>query len=101
MIFELIIVAIVAITFVVLFLLKDKIGIDNNNKIIKSIAIVLFVLINVRSFLNDNFIWTINGGTYGHVYYKRQDYLQSLLRWGLMVAEVSMVCAVFVLASSS
>ena len=96
MIFELIIVAIVAITFVVLFLLKDKIGIDNNNKIIKSIAIVLFVLINVRSFLNDNFIWTINGGTYGHVYYKRQDYLQSLLRWGLMVAEVSMVCAVFV-----
>lgn len=96
MIFESIIIAIALITIVTLFMLKDKIGETKINIIVKSLAIALFVLINVRSFLNDNFIWTINGGTYGHVYYKRHDYLQSLLRWGLLVAQVSIVCSAFV-----
>lgn len=96
MIFELIIFAIVLTTVITLSLLKNKIGLNKCGIIIKSLAIALFVLINVRSFLNDNFIWTINGGTYGHIYYEKHDYLQSILRWALMVAEISIVCASFV-----
>lgn len=46
MIFESIIIAIALITIVTLFMLKDKIGETKINIIVKSLAIVLFVLIN-------------------------------------------------------
>lgn len=78
-----------------LCILKNKIGIEKISLIAKIMAIVLFVLSIVRLFLNDSFIWIINGGTYGDIYYKTTDVLQSLLRWGLTLAYIVYPCAVF------
>ena len=64
-------------------------------KIIKTLAIILFVLAVLRSFLNDSFIWVINGGNYAEHYYKTTDILQSLLRWGLTLSFIVLPCAAF------
>ena len=62
---------------------------------IKILTIILFVLAVARNFLNDNFVWIINGGTYGDVYYQNVDIAQSLLRWGLTLSIIVLPCAAF------
>lgn len=84
-----------AITLVLFLCAKFLIKKDKINLILKILAITLFTLGIVRCFLNDNFIWVINGGTYGETYYKTKDILQSLLRWGTFFAYVVYPCAVF------
>lgn len=76
-------------------LLKNKIS---ENKIVflcKALAVALFALGFLRGFLNDNFIWVINGGTYGEVYYESSDIGQSILRWFLFIGYMVFPCAVF------
>ena len=90
-------------TFAVLlglqFLLKKFGKAENYGKILdislKVAAITLFTFYIVRNTLSDHFIWTINGGTYAQVYYKKHDYLQSFLRWGYLVSVVLLPCAAF------
>lgn len=91
----LIILGIVVCAFLPLVLCKNKLGEKRIDLILKILSISLFALAFVRCFLNDRFIWVINGGTYGESYYKDQDVLQSLLRWGITFAIVVYPCAVF------
>lgn len=81
--------------FVPLFILKNKIGIERLRLIAKIMAIALFTLALIRLFLNDSFIWVINGGTYGGIYYKTTDVWQSILRWGMTFAYIVYPCAIF------
>jgi len=90
-----IILAIVGVIFSLLMIFKEKIGEKKMTLILKVISIALVVLFTVRSFLNDNFVWVINGGVYDGVYYESHDYLQSILRWGIMLAFVAYPCAIF------
>ena len=91
----LILVLIVALILSLLFVFKNKISKNYIDIGLKVAVIVLFVLGNIRSFLNDNFIWVINGGTYGEIYYEKIDIIQSLLRWGHCLTYVVLPCAVF------
>ena len=95
MINALVIVGVVLLTIIPLVILRNKL----NKKILilsmKILGIVLFALGVVRSFLSDSFIWVINGGTYGGLYYDKSDVLQSLLRWGLFFSYVVFPCAMF------
>ena len=81
--------------FVPLYIFRDKITSDKMNLIAKIMAIVLFSLGIFRLFLNDNFIWVINGGTYDNMYYKTTDVMQSILRWGMTFAYIVYPCAVY------
>lgn len=90
-----IILAVVCVAFALLMIFKQKIGEKKMTLILKVMSIALLVLFTVRSFLNDNFVWVINGGVYGGVYYENHDYLQSILRWGILVAFVTYPCAIF------
>lgn len=78
-----------------LIILKNRIGDKAFKTIVKVLAIVLFALGVFRGFMNDSFIWVINGGSYSNLYYKNSDVLQSLLRWGLYLAYVVYPCAAF------
>lgn len=77
-----------------LILLKNKVK-NHLSLIVKIMAIVLFSLGIVRNFLNDNFLWVINGGTSGEVDYNVHDYLQSILRWFMLLSFVVYPCAAF------
>lgn len=90
-----IIMGIVLSVFLPLFFLRHKITKNTFEKLVKIFSIVIIVLVTLRGFLNDNFIWVVNGGTYGEIYYDARDYLQSFLRWGLMVTSVVYPCACF------
>lgn len=81
--------------FVPLYIFRDKITSDKMNLIAKIMAIVLFTLGVFRLFLNDSFVWVINGGAYGGIYYKTTDVLQSILRWGMTFAYIVYPCAIF------
>lgn len=54
--------------------------------ILKVIAVALFSLYIVRLFFNDYFIWIINGGRYGDLYYEARDIPQSIVRWSYTTA---------------
>ena len=95
MIYQFIIIALVAVALTLLLVFKNKIGEKRFSLIMKVSAIALFVCALSRCFMNDNFIWTINGGTYGHIFYDRSDFLQSFLRWGTFIAYIVYPCAVF------
>lgn len=95
MIFEILIGFLIVVSFVFLFLFKDKIGGKRMAIIMKVMAVTLFILVNIRSFWNDNFIWIINGGTYNKNFYKTHDYFHSILRWGMMISYIVLPCAVF------
>lgn len=95
MIYSLIVILAVAICFTSLFIFRKKISQQNINRILKIATIALFTLGVLRNFLNDNFIWVINGGTYSEVYYKNTDIMQSLLRWAHYLAYIVLPCAVF------
>ena len=69
----LILVLIVVLILSLLLVFKNKISKNYIDIGLKVAVIVLFVLGNIRSFLNDNFIWVINGGTYGEIYYEKID----------------------------
>ena len=71
MIYSLIVILAVAICFTSLFIFRKKISQQNINRILKIATIAFFTLGVLRNFLNDNFIWVINGGTYSEVYYKK------------------------------
>lgn len=86
---------IVALSTILAVCFRKKIGDKAFWIILKVLAVAYFTLGIVRCFLNDSFIWVINGGTYGGVYYKDSDVLQSLLRWGLYLGYVVYPCAVF------
>lgn len=90
-----IILLIVLATFLPLFFLRHKISKQVFEKIVKIFSVCVIALVTFRGFLNDNFVWVINGGTYGEVYYNSHDYLQSFLRWGMLVATVVFPCACF------
>ncbi len=90
-----IILAIVLATIIPLIVLRKKLNNKYLTLALKIMAITLFALGILRGFLNDNFIWVINGGTYSEIYYKSSDILQSLLRWGLHLSYVVFPCAVF------
>lgn len=83
-------------TAIVLLLIffKDKLK-KQIPLILKIMAVMLFSLGVLRNFLNDNFIWVINGGTYGGVEYNAHDYLQSILRWFMTLSFIVYPCAVF------
>ncbi len=91
----LIILGIVVGAIIPLVLCKNKLGEKRIDMILKILSISLFACAFFRCFLNDRFIWVINGGTYGESYYKSKDVLQSLLRWGLTFATVVYPCAIF------
>lgn len=95
MIYTYIIFLVVAVLTTLAIIFKKKIGDKTFNITLKVLSIIYFILGVVRSFLNDNFIWVINGGNYGGAYYKSTDVLQSLLRWGLTLGYVVYPCAVF------
>lgn len=90
-----IILGVVVATVVPLIICKNKLGEKKISLMLKILSISLFVLAFLRSFLNDRFIWVINGGTYGESYYKDKDVLQSLLRWGMTFAFIVYPCAAF------
>lgn len=77
-----------------LIFFKDKLN-DKFVLILKILGVAIFVLALSRCFMNDNFIWVINGGNYGDIYYSSTDVLQSLLRWGMYLAYIILPCAVF------
>lgn len=95
MLMPLLIFGIVAVSFVLLLIFKNKLGKDKVILLLKIFSVSLFVLVNFRSFLNDNFVWVINGGTYGSIYYKTSDVWHSILRWTLMLSYVAYPCAIF------
>lgn len=95
MIYSLVVVILVAIVFTLLLIFKNKIPSVYLEKGLKISVVVLFTIANIRQFLNDNFIWMINGGTYGEIYYKQTDILQTLVRWGHYLSFVVLPCAVF------
>ncbi len=78
-----------------LIIFKNKIGEKNILLIARILAISFFALGILRCFMNDNFIWVINGGTYNLTYYQTTDILQSLLRWGMMLGYVVYPVAVY------
>lgn len=78
-----------------LVVLKDKLNKDKVILATKILAIVLFSLGILRNFLNDSFIWVINGGTYSHIYYKVTDITQSILRWFMTLSFIVFPCAAF------
>jgi len=91
----LIIILVVLATFIPLVVLQNKIGKDKLLLIVKIMSIVFYSLAIFRCFLNDNFIWVINGGTYNDIYYKTTDVLQSLLRWGMCLAYIVFPCSAY------
>ena len=91
----LIVVSVVFLTFVPLYIFRNKIGSEKLQTTLKVLAIVLYSLAILRCFLSDSFIWVINGGTYDEKYYKTTDILQSLLRWGICFSYIVLPCAVF------
>lgn len=92
---QLIISAVVAVAFIIILVFKKKIGEKRISLLLKIFSVALVVLFTVRSFLNDNFIWIINGGVYSEKYYKTHDYFQSILRWGMLMGYVAYPCAIF------
>lgn len=90
-----IIIAIVLATIIPLVIFREKLNKNHLLLATKIMAIVLFLLGILRGFLNDSFIWVINGGTYSDIYYKTSDIFHSLLRWGLHLSYVVFPCAVF------
>ena len=95
MVYSLIVVLIVAAIITLLKIFKKKIPNRWLSKGIKAASIVLFSIAVFRSFLNDDFIWVINGGTYSDILYQKSDIVQSLLRWGHYLACVVLPCACF------
>lgn len=75
-----------------LIVFKNKIKVS---LVVKIMAVTLFLLAVLRVYLNDNFLWVINGGTYGGVDYDAHDYLQSILRWVMTLSFVIYPCAAF------
>lgn len=53
--------------------------------ILKVLAVTVFVVYNFRLFMNDYFIWIINGGRYGELYYEAKDVLQTITRWATTI----------------
>lgn len=93
-------IAIVAIILICLAITLPLIFLKNKIKnslplIVKVMAVTLFSLGILRCFLNDNFLYVINGGTYGGVEYNANDYLQSILRWFMTLSFTVYPCAAF------
>ncbi len=63
--------------------------------ILKGAVIIYLCLSFFRYFLNDAFIWVINGNYYAGTYYDKTDVLQSLIRWGYYTSFVVYPMAVF------
>jgi len=61
----------------------------------KIFAIALFTFGTVRCFLNDNFVWIINGGNYGEQYYQTSDHGHAVLRWLTYLGFSVYPCAFF------
>lgn len=95
MLYSLIVVITVCICLVLLLIFKKKIPQKYINIGLKVAVITLFTIGTIRQFLNDNFIWIINKGTYGEFYYESKDVIQSLIRWGHYFSFVALPCAVF------
>lgn len=95
MLYSLIIVLLVGFMFTLLNVFKKHIKAEYINKGLKVLVVLLFTLGVIKNFLNDNFIWIINGSTYDYVYYEESDIIQSLLRWGHYLSYVVLPCAVF------
>lgn len=95
MIYSLIVVLAVALCLALLLIFKNKIPQEYINKGLKVAVIILFTIGTIRQFLNDSFIWIINGGIYNDMFYKEKDILQSLIRWGHYFSFVVLPCAVF------
>ena len=72
-----------------------KVSSDKIVLLCKIFAVALFVLGTFRLFLNDAFIWVINGGVYEMKFYKSQDLWHSILRWLTYLSFMVYPCAVF------
>ena len=90
-----IVVGVVLATIIPLIVFRKRIGENRFRMIVKILSIALFCLAFIRMYLNDNFIWVINGGVYDNTYFHTTDILQSLLRWGMLFAFVVYPCATF------
>ena len=64
-------------------------------KVLKILAVALFTIAFFRYFFSDNFIWVINGGTYGGRPYNDSDIWQTILRWGQYTSYVVLPMAIF------
>lgn len=96
MIYNIFIVAFVVLAAIIpLVIYKNKIGEDRFRLILKILTVALFCLAILRQYLNDSFIWVINGGTYDMMYFETTDIFQSLLRWGMLFAFVVYPCSAF------
>ncbi len=69
---------------------------EKSFKLLLKIITVAFCVIGFfRFMLSDSFVWMINGGFYGAVYYDRTDVLASLLRWSYYISYSVLPMAVF------
>ncbi len=67
----------------------------NINILLKTLAVVYFLVCFFKMFFADGFIWVINGGVYGSTMYDRIDVLQTLLRWAMYLSSGVITVACF------
>lgn len=72
---------------------------NQNNKIFDKVfgaLVLLYCAVGFfRGYLSDSFIYVINGGWFETVYYEKNDFLQSILRWGYNASYAVLPMAVF------
>lgn len=71
-----------AAVFVTVSLLAVKNNEKAYSKFIKIVVLVFCAVGFFRFMLSDSFVFVINGGYYGEVFYDATDPLQTILRWG-------------------
>ncbi len=63
--------------------------------VLKILVLVFCVVGFFRLMLSDSFMFVINGGYYGDIYYEATDPLQTVLRWGYYLCYAVLPMAVF------
>ena len=77
-----------------LFFLAKKIP-QKRDVVLKSAALVFCAVGFFRFMLSDSFVFVINGGYYGEVFYDATDHLQTVLRWGYYLNYAVIPMAIF------
>lgn len=90
-----IIFGLVALISVVVILSFKKVDERKFDLFLKSVTIIFCAVGFFRFFLSDSFVFVINGGWYGGVYYDSPNFWQAVLRWGYFTAYSVLPMAVF------
>ena len=91
--FFLVILLSVIFALAVIFLVKKMP--QKRDAILKSVVLVFSAVGFFRFMLSDSFVFVINGGYYGDVFYDATDPLQTVLRWGYYLNYAILPMAVF------